>query len=144
MAELFEVKAVAKHIPISPRKMRMVVDVVRGMNAEQALDTLRFMPQGASEPVYKLIQSAVANAEENYGLGIEGLEVSRIYADDGPRHRKIALRWAFCRPGTLPPDHAPFVPFDSCIGRARDRGLRRQLSHGGISWDEKYILSVLD
>ena len=74
MAEVFEVRAVAKHIPISPQKMRMVVDVVRGMNAATALDTLRFMPQGAAEPVYKLIQSAVANAEENYGLEIDELK----------------------------------------------------------------------
>ena len=120
MAEVFEVRAVAKHIPISPRKMRMVVDVVRGMSAEEALDTLRFMPQGASEPVYKLIQSAVANAEENYGLGIEGLEVSRIYADDGPRHRKSPYGGRFA-------------------GRGRFRPIMRRSSHLTVVLAEREI-----
>ncbi|MFN2106126.1 MAG: 50S ribosomal protein L22 [Candidatus Promineifilaceae bacterium] len=103
MADLFEVRAVAKHIPISPRKMRMVVDVVRGMNAEQALDTLRFMPNRAAEPVYKLIQSAVANAEENYGLEVDELQVSRIYADDGPRRRKAPYGGRFAGRGRFRP-----------------------------------------
>jgi large subunit ribosomal protein L22 len=87
MAEAFEVKAVAKHIPISPQKVRLVLDVVRNKDAEEALDILRFMPQKAAEPVYKLIQSAVANADQNYGLEIDELFVSRIHADDGPRRR---------------------------------------------------------
>ena len=87
MAEAFEVKAVARHIQISPQKVRLVLDVVRNKNAEEALDILRFMPQKAAEPVYKLVQSAVANAEQNYGLEIDELFISRIYADDGPRRR---------------------------------------------------------
>ncbi len=103
MAEVFEVRAVARHIPMSPHKMRMVVDVVRGMNAEQALDTLRFMPQRAAEPVYKLIQSAVANAEENYGLEVEELKVNRIYADDGPRKRKAPYGGRFAGRGRFRP-----------------------------------------
>ncbi|HCB48302.1 MAG TPA: 50S ribosomal protein L22 [Chloroflexi bacterium] len=87
MAEAFEVKAVARHIQISPQKVRLVLDVVRNKDAEEALDILRFMPQKAAEPVYKLVQSAVANAEQNYGLEIDELFISRIYADDGPRRR---------------------------------------------------------
>ena len=87
MAEAFEVKAVARHIQISPQKVRLVLDVVRNKDAEEALDILRFLPQKAAEPVYKLIQSAVANAEQNYGLEVDELIVSRIYADDGPRRR---------------------------------------------------------
>ncbi len=87
MAEAFEVKAVARHLQISPQKVRLVVNVVRGKDAEKALEMLRFMPQKAAEPVYKLIQSAIANAEQNYGLEIDELFVSRIYADDGPRRR---------------------------------------------------------
>jgi large subunit ribosomal protein L22 len=87
MAEAFEVKAVARHIAISPQKVRLVVDAVRGKNAQKALDTLRYMPQKAAEPVYKLIQSAVANAEQNFGLEIDELFVHRIFADEGPRHR---------------------------------------------------------
>lgn len=87
MAEAFEVRAVARHIQISPQKVRLVVDVVRGKDAGEALDILRFMPQKAAEPVYKLIQSAVANAEQNFGLEMEELFVSKIFADEGPRRR---------------------------------------------------------
>jgi large subunit ribosomal protein L22 len=87
MAEACEVKAVARFIQISPQKVRLVVDLVRGKDADQALDILRFMPQKAAEPVFKLIQSAVANAEQNFGLEIDELYVSRIFADEGPRRR---------------------------------------------------------
>lgn len=87
MAEAFEVTALARHIPISAQKVRKVIDVVRGKDADQAMDILRFMPQKAAEPVYKLIQSAVANAEQNYGLESDELFVSRIFADEGPQRR---------------------------------------------------------
>ena len=87
MAEAFEVRAIAKHIPISPQKARLVCDVVRGKDAQDALDTLRFLPQKAAEPIFKLVASAVANAEENFGLDVEELYVHRIFADDGPRNR---------------------------------------------------------
>jgi large subunit ribosomal protein L22 len=87
MAEAFEVKAVAKHIHITPQKARLVVDMVRGMNAEKALDTLRFVPNRSAEPVFKVIQSAIANAEQNYGLEMDDLYISKIFVDDGPRHR---------------------------------------------------------
>ncbi len=87
MAEAFEVRAIAKHIAISPQKARLVCDAVRGKDAQDALDTLRFLPQKAAEPIYKLVSSAVANAEENFGLDIEELYVHRIFADDGPRNR---------------------------------------------------------
>lgn len=81
----YEVRAVAKYIPISPQKVRLVLDVVRGRGADEALALLKFMPQRAARPVAKLIQSAIANAEENYGLNREDLFVYRAYADDGPR-----------------------------------------------------------
>lgn len=87
MAEAFEVRAVAKHIAISPQKVRLVVDAVRGKDAQAALNMLRYMPQKAAEPIYKLIESAVANAAQNFGLEIEELVVRRIFADDGPRNR---------------------------------------------------------
>src|SRR5690606_11135063 len=85
--ERFEVKAVARHIPMTPQKVRLVVDTVRGKGAREALDILRHMPHSAADPVYRVIRSAVANAEENFGLDIDELYVSRIFADDGPRHR---------------------------------------------------------
>ena len=103
MAEVFEVKAVAKHIAIGTRKIRLVADVVRGKGAQEALDTLRFMPQGSAEPIYKLIESAVANAEENYGLEVDELLVSRIFADEGPRHRKAPYGGRFAGRGRFRP-----------------------------------------
>ena len=60
MAEAFEVKATARYIQISPQKARLIVNAVRGMNADKAMNMLRFTPQKAAEPVYKLIESAVA------------------------------------------------------------------------------------
>ena len=63
MAEAFEIKAKLRYLQITPQKVRLVVDTVRGKNAREALDTLRFMPQRSAGPVYKLIASAVANAE---------------------------------------------------------------------------------
>lgn len=101
--ERFEVKAVAKHVQMAPRKVRLVVDAVRGKGAREALDTLRFMPNRAAEPVYKVIRSAVANAEENYGLEIDELEVSRIFADEGPRHRLAPYGGRFAGRGRFRP-----------------------------------------
>jgi large subunit ribosomal protein L22 len=79
-----EVRAVAKYIRMSPRKVRLVVDLVRGMDVDEALDTLRFTPKAAAKPVAKVIRSAVANAEENYGLAREDLYISHIVADEAP------------------------------------------------------------
>ena len=120
MAEVFEVKAVTKHVGIGTRKMRLVVDAVRGMGAQEALDTLRFMPQKSAEPVYKLIESAVANAEENYGLEIDDLLVSRIYADEGPRHRKAPYGGRFA-------------------GRGRSRPIVRRSSHITVILTEREL-----
>lgn len=101
--ERFEVKAVARHIPMAPRKVRLVVDAVRGKGAREALDILRFMPNRAAEPVYKVVRSAVANAEENYGLEIDELIVSRIFADEGPRHRLAPYGGRFAGRGRFRP-----------------------------------------
>ena len=103
MADTFEVKAIVRHIPISTQKVRLVVDAVRGKKAGEALDALRFMPQRSAEPVFKLIASAVANAEENYGLEMDELVVSRIWADEGPRHRKAPHGGRFAGRGRFRP-----------------------------------------
>lgn len=99
----FEVRAIVRHIPMSTQKVRLVVNAVRGMGAAQALDALRFMPQAAAEPVFKLISSAVANAEENYGLEMDELVVSEIWADEGPRHRKAPHGGRFAGRGRFRP-----------------------------------------
>ncbi len=92
MVDMYEfeapkVRAVAKYIPISAQKVRLVVDVIRGMRAMDALEVLRFMPQRAARPVAKVLASAIANAENNEGLDPEALYISRIFVDEGPRRR---------------------------------------------------------
>jgi large subunit ribosomal protein L22 len=92
-----EVKAVARHIGVSPQKARLVVDQVRGKDAEEALQMLNFMPQAAAKHVYKVLRSAVANAEENFGLAREDLYVSRIFVDAAPlrKWRRFGARGRF-------------------------------------------------
>ena len=79
-----EVSATSKYIRMSPRKVRLVVDAIRGKPVQQALAQLRFMPQAAAGPVYRALHSAVANAENNYALAADELYVRRISADKGP------------------------------------------------------------
>lgn len=85
---VFEVRAIVKYVPMSPRKVRLVIDQVRGMAADEALAILKFTPKAAAKPVAKLIKSAIANAEENYGLSREDLYISQIFADVGPTHKR--------------------------------------------------------
>lgn len=80
----FEVRASAKYIPVSPQKVRLVLDLVRDKDVDEALAILDFTPKRAARYVAKLIRSATANAEENFGLAREDLYIAEIYADDGP------------------------------------------------------------
>jgi len=79
-----EVKAKARHIPISPQKARLVIDLVRGKDVVDALDMLEFVPNRAARPVSKLIRSAIANAENNVGLNRYDLVIHQLSADGGP------------------------------------------------------------
>jgi large subunit ribosomal protein L22 len=84
----FEVRAVAKYVPMSPRKVRLVVDQVRGMEVDEALAILKFTPKAAAKQVAKVIKSAIANAEQNFGMSREDLYISQIFADGGPTHKR--------------------------------------------------------
>lgn len=92
-----EVRAITKYVGISPQKTRLVIDQVRGMNAEQALSVLRYMSQSAAAPVAKTIASALANAEENIGLAREDMFITAIMADGAPlrRWRRFGARGRF-------------------------------------------------
>ncbi|NQU13689.1 MAG: 50S ribosomal protein L22 [Desulfobacteraceae bacterium] len=79
-----EVRAVARFVRISPRKIRLVMDRIRGKKVEEALNILSFAPQKGARILKKLLDSAVANASENSGLDVDTLYVIRIYADEGP------------------------------------------------------------
>jgi large subunit ribosomal protein L22 len=86
-------KASATHIRISPRKVRMVVDTVRGKSVSQALSILGFTRKKAALPVQKLLKSAVANAVENGGINdVETLVIDRIMVDEGPTLKRYMPR----------------------------------------------------
>ena len=95
--EDFEVRAQSRYVWHSPRKVRLVTDHVRGMDAQEALGTLRLMPQRAAASVLKLIESAIANAENNFGMASEDLYIAHISADEGPvrRWRRFGARGRF-------------------------------------------------
>jgi large subunit ribosomal protein L22 len=84
--------AIARQVRISPTKVRRVVDLIRGMDVEDALNTCRFAPQAASEPVYKVLASAAANAEQTDNLKRADLFVSQAFVDEGVTMRRIRAR----------------------------------------------------
>ncbi len=79
-----EVRAISKYVRMSPRKVKLVTDLVRGKSVQEALTMLQFSPKAAARPVAKVIRSAAANAEENYGLAVGELYIAQIQADKGP------------------------------------------------------------
>lgn len=85
-------RAVARHVRVSATKARRVVDLVRGLPAKDALTVLQFAPQAASEPVYKVLASAIANAENNERLDPDSLLVSEAYVDEGPTLKRFRPR----------------------------------------------------
>ena len=84
--------AVAKYIRISPSKVRIVIDLIRGKNYFDALAILDNTPKAASEPVKKVLNSAAANAEVNKGMSKDDLYVAEIFADAGPTLKRIMPR----------------------------------------------------
>ena len=84
--------AIARHVRMSPTKVRRVVDLVRGMDVKDALVTLQFAPQAAAEPVYKVVASAAANAENTENLRMEQLYISQAFVDEGVTMRRIRAR----------------------------------------------------
>jgi large subunit ribosomal protein L22 len=84
-----EVRAFTKSLSISPQKLRLVCDKVRGLDALQARTVLQFMPQKGAEMVIKTLTSAIANAENNLDLDPNSLYVAQIFADEGTRQRRV-------------------------------------------------------
>ena len=82
----------ATHVRVTPMKARRVIDLIRDLPAQQALAMLEFAPQAASEPVAKVLASAVANAEHNFSLDPSTLVVSRAYVDEGPTMKRFRPR----------------------------------------------------
>jgi large subunit ribosomal protein L22 len=85
-------RASARYVRVTPQKARRVVDLIRGMPAAEAQAVLRFAPQSASEPVGKVLDSAIANAEHNHDLDPRSLVITEAYVDEGPTLKRFRPR----------------------------------------------------
>jgi large subunit ribosomal protein L22 len=94
------VRAVAKDVHISPQKVRLVIDQVRGKRVNEALAILRFLPQGAAREVARVVRSASANAEHNNDMDPEDLVIALAYADEGMKLKRFTAR-SRGRPGPI-------------------------------------------
>ena len=89
MADVFQVQAREKYIRMSPRKVRLVADLVRGKGVDEAIALLKMTPKDAARVVEKAINSAASNATQNYGLVREDLFIAAIQADEGPTLKRM-------------------------------------------------------
>lgn len=106
--------ATAKYVRISSRKVKIVIDLIRGKSVQEAEAILMYTPKAASEPVLKLLRSAIANAENNLGMSADGLYVAEVFANQGPTYRRYMPR-----------------------ARGRATRIRKRTSHITIILDEK-------
>jgi large subunit ribosomal protein L22 len=87
-----ESKAVLKHMRVSPRKARLVIDLIRGKGVETALGTLEFNTKAISTPIATLLKSAIANAENNMNLDVDKLYIKSAFVDGGPTMKRMRPR----------------------------------------------------
>jgi large subunit ribosomal protein L22 len=87
-----ESSAVARYVRISPQKARLVMDQIRGKKVDDALNMLKFAPQKGAGLILKLLNSAVANAQQNSDVDVDELYIKRIFADEGPMLKRIMPR----------------------------------------------------
>lgn len=87
-----DVIAKAKHIGVSPRKVRLIVDLVRGRKVDEALSILRYLPSPTARTVAKVVKSAAANAENNYQMIPADLRIVNIVADEGHTLKRFRAR----------------------------------------------------
>jgi large subunit ribosomal protein L22 len=92
-----DIRAHARFLPHSAQKVRLVADLVRGKDVNEALTVLKFVPNSAAEPVLKVLNSAAANAEENFGVSRDDLYIYKILADEAPtrKWRRFGARGRF-------------------------------------------------
>jgi large subunit ribosomal protein L22 len=104
------VRAKARFLPISARKLRLVCDQIRGMDAEEAMIMLEYMPQKGATLLKKVLSSAMSNAEENFELNSADMFISEIFANEGPRQRryKAGARGRY-KPRIKPSSHVSIV-----------------------------------
>ena len=92
MAEIKEVKSVAKYVRIAPRKVRIVMNLIRGKKVDDAFAILKFTPKRGARLLEKVLNSAVANAENNFDMDADKLYVSTCFVDQGPTLKRIHPR----------------------------------------------------
>ena len=92
MAEITSAKAMARTVRVSPRKTRLVLDLIRGKNVADAIAILKFTPNKAARVIEKTLNSAIANAENNFGLEKANLVVSEAFANEGPTLKRFRPR----------------------------------------------------
>ena len=109
-------KATARYVRVSPTKARRVVDLVRGRSAQEALDILTFAPQAASADVYKVVRSAMANAENNHNLDPSTLRIGEAYVNEGPTLKRFRR-----------------------VGRGRAHGILKRTSHVTIEVESQPV-----
>jgi len=87
-----EVKASARYLRLSPRKARLVTDLIKGKSAEEAISILENLPKSTAIPLGRVVRSAIANAENNFNLTLENLYVKNAIANEGPRMKRVWYR----------------------------------------------------
>ena len=87
-----ESKAVAKYVRVAPRKVRVVMDLIRGKNIGEALAILKYTPKVGADVIEKVLKSAVANAEHNFDMNVDKLYVASAFVDQGPTLKRIHPR----------------------------------------------------
>lgn len=87
-----EVAATLRNAPISAQKSRLVADQIRRLSVEKALDVLTFSSKKAANIIKKVLESAVANAENNQGLDVDDLRISTVFVDEGPTYKRMRPR----------------------------------------------------
>jgi large subunit ribosomal protein L22 len=92
MAEITSAKATARTVRVSPRKSRLVIDLIRGKRVADAIAILKFTPTKAAYEIEKVLNSAIANAENNFGLEKANLVVSEAFVNEGPTMKRFRPR----------------------------------------------------
>lgn len=87
-----EAKAVSKYVRVSPRKVRAVVDLIRGQSCEEALQILKFTPRASADDVAKTVSSAMANAAQNHKMNKDHLYIAEAFVNQGPTMRRYRAR----------------------------------------------------
>ncbi len=90
--EVKKATATLRYAMISPRKVRVVIDLIRNKPVNEALNILKFLPKRAARIVEKLVKSAIANAENNHNMNVDKLYIAEIYANGGPMLKRIRPR----------------------------------------------------